>query len=218
LAGQTVGAAEAMCTTNEGRWRKADPYAVRSMAQTRAVSKALRLPLGFIMQLAGYSPTPAEEIDDEPNKQTGAGGSVVEAHRPAPADKRQLLAEVAAEKRLNHSALEEYATLVGIQPGTRATDAQLDALIDAVQGHGTTEPLVIEQAADVVGSDAAAVGPEAGVPSLPPATPPEPGSDEYKALPVQEKAKARAYWSQRKAEENEPPPLNPEQEVLELGA
>jgi hypothetical protein len=32
------------------------------MAQTRAVSKALRLPLGFVMQLAGFNPTPAEEM------------------------------------------------------------------------------------------------------------------------------------------------------------
>jgi hypothetical protein len=32
------------------------------MAQTRAVSKALRLPLGFVMQLAGFNPTPADEM------------------------------------------------------------------------------------------------------------------------------------------------------------
>ena len=32
------------------------------MAQTRAVSKALRLPLGFVMSIAGYEATPAEEM------------------------------------------------------------------------------------------------------------------------------------------------------------
>lgn len=60
--GQTVGAAWARCTRDEGRWGRADDYAILSMAQTRATSKALRLPLGFIMQLAGYEPTPAEEM------------------------------------------------------------------------------------------------------------------------------------------------------------
>lgn len=60
--GDEVGAAEAMCSRKENRWKTADDYAVRSMAQTRAVSKALRHPLGFIMTLAGYSATPEAEM------------------------------------------------------------------------------------------------------------------------------------------------------------
>lgn len=65
LSGQVVGAAEAECLRSERNWGKRDDYALRSMAQTRAVSKALRGPLGFIVQLAGFSPTPAEEMPDE---------------------------------------------------------------------------------------------------------------------------------------------------------
>ncbi len=64
LNGQVVGAAEAICTREETRWAEADDYAICSMAQTRATSKALRLPLGFIMALAGYETTPAEEMPD----------------------------------------------------------------------------------------------------------------------------------------------------------
>jgi hypothetical protein len=70
-AGELVGAAEAMCTPKEDRWENADEYAIRSMAATRATSKALRLPLGFIMELAGFDATPAEEIpadEHEPSK------------------------------------------------------------------------------------------------------------------------------------------------------
>jgi hypothetical protein len=63
--GRTVGAAEAMVTHKERNWRNSDEYALRSMAQTRAMSKALRGPLGFIITLAGKSATPAEEIEDE---------------------------------------------------------------------------------------------------------------------------------------------------------
>jgi hypothetical protein len=61
-SGEIVGAAEAMCTRDEKTWSTRDEYALRSMAQTRATSKALRQPLGFIMVLAGYDPTPADEM------------------------------------------------------------------------------------------------------------------------------------------------------------
>lgn len=62
MAGVVVGAAEAECLRSEARWREADDYAVRSMAQTRATSKALRQPLGFVISLAGFEATPAEEM------------------------------------------------------------------------------------------------------------------------------------------------------------
>ncbi len=62
LAGALVGAAEAECLRSESTWANRDDYALRSMAQTRATSKALRQPLGFVMQLAGFNPTPAEEM------------------------------------------------------------------------------------------------------------------------------------------------------------
>lgn len=103
-------------------------------AETSAWGRAIAA-LGFEVKRGVAS---AEEVR---NKQSAAGGSRREAQPPAPADKRQILAQIAAEKDLGHKALEDYATLVGIKPGTRATDAQLDALIAAVQGHGTQEPL-----------------------------------------------------------------------------
>lgn len=63
LDGRTIGAAEAMCSRAEQRWRAADDYAVRSMAQTRATSKALGSVLRFVVTLAGFDGTPAEEMD-----------------------------------------------------------------------------------------------------------------------------------------------------------
>lgn len=49
-------------------WSNRPRYARRSMAQTRATGKACRLAFSWIMNLAGYEPTPAEEIplSDEP--------------------------------------------------------------------------------------------------------------------------------------------------------
>ena len=63
--GSIIGSAEASCSREEKRWATADTYAIRSMAQTRATSKCLRMPLGFVMNLAGYEVTPAEEIPRE---------------------------------------------------------------------------------------------------------------------------------------------------------
>jgi hypothetical protein len=64
MSGVAVGSAEAMCTKRESKWAHQDDYAIRSMAQTRALAKALRMPLGFIVELAGYAATPAEEMPD----------------------------------------------------------------------------------------------------------------------------------------------------------
>lgn len=73
--GAIVGAAEAECLRSEYLWEKRDDYALRSMAQTRATSKALRQPLGFVVSLAGYNPTPAEEMprDDDSGNPYGDG-------------------------------------------------------------------------------------------------------------------------------------------------
>src|SRR5829696_8340677 len=52
LDGRVVGAAESECSRVESKWKNRDPYAIRSMAQTRAIGRALRAPLGQIVVLA----------------------------------------------------------------------------------------------------------------------------------------------------------------------
>ena len=66
--GAVIGAGEAMCTRAENSWKQRDDFAVRGMAQTRAISRAMRGPLGFVVQLAGYASTPAEEMSHEPHQ------------------------------------------------------------------------------------------------------------------------------------------------------
>lgn len=61
--GVEVGGAEALCMSDEANWKNKPKFQLASMAQTRAGSKALRQILGFVVALAGYSPTPAEEMD-----------------------------------------------------------------------------------------------------------------------------------------------------------
>jgi hypothetical protein len=81
-AGEVVGAAESECLRSEARWAKAEDYAIRSMAATRATSKALRQPLGFVMTMAGFDATPVEEMpppSDEPVTTSGKPADPVAA-------------------------------------------------------------------------------------------------------------------------------------------
>lgn len=72
--GAVVAHGEHECGTrgDTKRWMDASSYAQKSMAQTRAVGKVCRLTQSWIMVLAGYSPTPAEEM--EAVKQKGPVG------------------------------------------------------------------------------------------------------------------------------------------------
>lgn len=64
--GEVVGAAECECLNNERNWANKEDHSLRSMAQTRATSKALSSALRFIVTLAGYEGTPAEEMPSDP--------------------------------------------------------------------------------------------------------------------------------------------------------
>ena len=79
--GRVVSTAESMCGLEENvtrgqKGRGAKNNAARSMAQTRAHSKAIRARFAYIPVMAGFAGTPAEEIlggeDDRPS-----GGGVV---------------------------------------------------------------------------------------------------------------------------------------------
>lgn len=59
-----IGYGVAICTNKEANKKSFDEYAVCSMAQTRAISKAYRLAIGYLMKLAGYEATPAEEMQE----------------------------------------------------------------------------------------------------------------------------------------------------------
>lgn len=88
-AGEIVGSAEAECTRSERSWAKRDDYALRGMAQTRATSRAMRGPLGFVMTLAGYQALDASEMpsDDDhappaaPAATAGGAGAEIGALR-----------------------------------------------------------------------------------------------------------------------------------------
>lgn len=61
--GKMVGYGVAICSNKEAGKKNFDEYAVASMAQTRAVGKAYRMKIGWLLKVAGYETTPAEEMD-----------------------------------------------------------------------------------------------------------------------------------------------------------
>jgi hypothetical protein len=63
--GAVLTRASAECGMDEPTWAKRPDYARRSMAVTRATSKACRIAFSWVMVLAGYEATPSEEIPTE---------------------------------------------------------------------------------------------------------------------------------------------------------
>ena len=61
--GLVVGSGSALCGMDEKRWGQSQKYARRSMSITRATGKAYRNAFSWVMTLAGYQPTPAEEME-----------------------------------------------------------------------------------------------------------------------------------------------------------
>jgi hypothetical protein len=72
--GQEISRAESMCLTDEPKWAGKPLFQLRSMAQTRACAKVLRNVLAWVVVLAGYGATPAEElpIENPTPKRSGA--------------------------------------------------------------------------------------------------------------------------------------------------
>lgn len=62
--GAIVGHGSSICGLDEPNWKSKPNVARRSMSITRATGKAFRNGLADIMVMAGYKPTPAEEMPD----------------------------------------------------------------------------------------------------------------------------------------------------------
>ncbi len=120
--GAVLGASEAECLRSESLWSKRDDYALRSMAQTRATSKALRQPLGFVMTLAGFNATPAEEIPAE------TGPKLISKNQ------RDRLFAIATKEKMEITRLRELVKEFTGQESTKVvTVDQYDSLVAAIE-------------------------------------------------------------------------------------
>ena len=133
LAGQLVGAAEAECSRAEKTWRTRDAYAIRSMAQTRAISRALRAPLGQIVVLAGYSPTPEEEMPRPVSPSVAAIGTRGHASKEQTLRIHDLLAAL-AERAPDRDWTATAREIAG-KPWSKLTFDQAAELVAALEKH-----------------------------------------------------------------------------------
>lgn len=137
--GFDIGAAEAQCTKSERTWAGRDDYALRSMAQTRATSKALRSVLGFIVVLAGYADTPAEEMPPEGQE--------------TPVTARRSAAEVKTDARRGPFMGEPVPPRSDRRPASAsqpAVDAPSPAAESGISGASPEDPVKKGQALDAL--------------------------------------------------------------------
>jgi hypothetical protein len=84
LDGSQRGSGTARCSLDDfpcrGREGSARDKAAISAAQTWALSKVYRMNFSFVVTLAGFQPTPAEEMVDTPNDNSPAHGTECPTH------------------------------------------------------------------------------------------------------------------------------------------
>ncbi len=95
---QKVGSGYAVCSNREPGKRSYQEFAVCSMAQTRAVGKAYRNMLAWIIRAAGYEPTPLEEMDDVEKQEKQRHGNSSESKRKKPAAGDPALTQAKGDK------------------------------------------------------------------------------------------------------------------------
>lgn len=127
--GQIVGQGSGLCSMDEQRWRTAPKFARRSMAITRATGKAYRLGFGWVMTLAGYSPTPAEEMEH-------IDVTPVAPKPPTLFDKgnEKMAAALASQLKamgLPENSVEEMAKLLHGRPFNKT---EIETILNAVDG------------------------------------------------------------------------------------
>ena len=101
--GQLVATGIALCSNAEKTKRFFDEYAILSMAQTRAIGKAYRNLLAWLMKAAGFEATPAEEMDfarDEAPAKKPKVVEVVAEEMPVEVDRDAIIKDIQAAARM----------------------------------------------------------------------------------------------------------------------
>lgn len=60
--GALIASGTGLCSRTETKWNSSEEYALQSMAATRATGRAMKAAAAWIVALAGYNTTPAEEM------------------------------------------------------------------------------------------------------------------------------------------------------------
>tara|TARA_Y100000310_G_scaffold69381_1_gene64862 strand:- start:2462 stop:3571 length:1110 start_codon:yes stop_codon:yes gene_type:complete len=127
--GHVLGHGIAYCMRDESKWRNRETFQLASMAMTRATSKALSMKFRWVAVLAGFAPTPEEEMPREGATLDDRGD---ETPKPTePIEWTGMIAKFNAQvyksddgKRVKHEAILENGWSVGIWSHSTAEAAQ----------------------------------------------------------------------------------------------
>jgi hypothetical protein len=139
---QVVGSGYAICSNQENGKRNYQEFAIASMAQTRAIGKAYRNILAWIIRAAGYEPTPAEEMDymsmdkEAPKKAAKAlakATSAIEsvAGEPRPEDRPPVDRDTAVKKE---ASVKQKTELLLLLNNKVITNEEKNKMIENING------------------------------------------------------------------------------------
>jgi hypothetical protein len=137
-----------ICASDEPNWRGKPEFQLASMAQTRAAGKVLRLLLGWIVTLAGYEPTPAEEmVVEDPAPDRGNTGGAQQQAQSQRQQREESESPVLLETRelarahLNAEALRAVLQRYGVEHISALRAEQLTELHERLQRVAAGETL-----------------------------------------------------------------------------
>ena len=113
-------------------------FQLRSMAQTRAEAKALKSVFGWVVVLAGYRPTPAEELTGHEDFERG------NSQQKPPVQQPQRASDVQKQQAAENSGEKEISGII-----EKASQAKSGTLWVTVKG----EPLVVAVDGDKIDGD-----------------------------------------------------------------
>lgn len=157
--GMVISCGQAMCLNNEDNWSTRPKYEyhngqrtqvgdvrvpsfqLASMAQTRAIGKALSNVLRFVVALAGYDQTPAEEMTGEeqqhekeerqngkePERKSSNGGNLITEPQ------RKRLFAIAKEASCPMNTVAQIIVAAGFDVAANITRQKYDAVVTSVQ-------------------------------------------------------------------------------------
>ncbi|MDQ4138971.1 MAG: hypothetical protein M3142_00455 [Bacteroidota bacterium] len=116
---QIVGAGFAICSNKEQGKKYYQEFAIASMAQTRAIGKAYRNILAWIIRAAGYEPTPAEEMEytgntqDAPRIEQPQAVAETQAMKAVPAEaEKQEVAPAPAASSVKYASAKQKEEII----------------------------------------------------------------------------------------------------------
>jgi hypothetical protein len=130
--GNVRGEGEASCLRTEANWKQRDDFALRSMAQTRAMGKAYRMALSYIVGLAGYQTTPAEEMPEPATK-----NSPKPSTKKISADQQKRLWTIARANDVPEDRIREIVrAAAGVESTKDITQERYDLVIEGLEAQG----------------------------------------------------------------------------------